>query len=91
MSSALIRMSAVDMKEAMMMTNQTTVDLSVLTQVLQKRGVWNYTEFEEGLPLGGTLLVRGYKCSACGFFRRKRYGMSNFCEECGARMKEDTK
>ena len=89
MSSALIRMSAVDMKEAMMMTNQTTVDLSVLTQVLQKRGVWNYTEYEEILPFGGSLLVKGYKCSACGFFRRKRHGMSNYCESCGAKMGGD--
>jgi hypothetical protein len=85
-------MSAADMKEAMTMTNQTTVDLSILKQVLTPRmGVWNYTEFEEVLPFGGSLLVRGYKCSECGFFRRKRHGMSKFCEDCGARMKEDTK
>ena len=30
---------------------------------------------------------RGYKCSNCGFFRSKNQGMSNYCEECGCKMK----
>lgn len=42
-------------------------------------------------PIGGELTVRGFQCANCGFFRRKRFGKSKFCEECGSRMRGDNK
>ncbi len=44
---------------------------------------WNYTELHEYLAGGGEIVKRGWECSNCGFFRRKKYGKSRFCECCG--------
>ena len=55
---------------------------------MQETAEWleaNYTEYFNG---GGSLLVKGYRCSNCGFFRRKKAGKSEFCEKCGRRMIE---
>ena len=30
---------------------------------------------------------RVWRCTKCGFFRRKKYGLSKFCENCGADMR----
>ena len=51
------------------------------------KGEWvdsNYTEYLNG---GGSLLIKGWRCTKCGFFRRKKYGLSKFCEDCGADMR----
>lgn len=70
------------------MTNNVQVDLSVLKQILnQPVAEWLPVEKTEVLPFGGELTVRGFACSNCGFFRRKRFGMSKFCEDCGSKMK----
>lgn len=74
------------------MTNNVQVDLSVLKQILnQPVAEWLPVEKTEVLPFGGELTVRGFVCSNCGFFRRKRFGKSKFCEECGSRMRGDNK
>lgn len=73
-----------------MRTDNATVDLSVLRQVLgtiPNAAEWKQTEIEEVLPFGGSLTKRGWICTHCGFFRRKRNGMSKYCEECGYAMK----
>ena len=49
---------------------------------------WIYTEFTKYFDGGGCLLIKGYKCSNCGFLRKKKQGKSNFCEDCGADMRE---
>ena len=75
------------------MDSRTTVDLSVLRQVLgtvHNQAEWKYTETEETLPFGGSLTKRGWICSNCGFFRRKKSGMSKFCEDCGYAMKGES-
>ena len=72
------------------MDNRTTVDFSVLRQALgtiPDTAEWKYTETEETLPFGGSLTKRGWICTHCGFFRRKKNGMSKFCEDCGSAMK----
>ena len=68
--------------------NNTRVDTTALRQLLGNltTGTWIYTEESRYLPGGGELTVRGYKCSNCGYFRRKRHGQSKFCEDCGAVM-----
>lgn len=74
------------------MTNNVQVDLSVLKQILnQPVTEWLPVEKTEVLPFGGELTVRGFACSNCGFFRRKRFGKSKFCEECGSRMRGENK
>lgn len=74
------------------MTNNVQVDLSVLKQILnQPIAEWLPVEKTEVLPFGGELTVRGFSCSNCGFFRRKRFGKSKFCEECGSRMRGENK
>lgn len=72
-----------------MKTNDTMIDFSVLKQVLETKpniAQWQYTEKTEELQFGGTLTIRGWTCSHCGFFRRKKRGMSKFCEDCGYKM-----
>ena len=67
------------------------LDLSVLKTVLtQTKSEWVTVEKTEVLPFGGELTVRGFQCANCGFFRRKRFGKSKFCENCGCRMKGET-
>ena len=44
---------------------------------------WIESEYTENLAGGGSLLIRGWRCPKCSFFRRKKYKMSNFCENCG--------
>lgn len=74
------------------MTNNVQVDLSVLKQILnQPVAEWLPVEKTEVLPFGGELTVRGFACSNCGLFRRKRFGKSKFCEECGSRMRGENK
>lgn len=74
------------------MTNNVQVDLSVLKQILnQPVAEWLPVEKTEVLPFGGELTVRGFACSNCRFFRRKRFGKSKFCEECGSRMRGENK
>jgi len=71
------------------MNKPTTINLSVLRQALgsiPNTANWEPIEYTENLSGGGELTVRGYKCSSCGFFRRKRHGMSKYCEDCGAKM-----
>ena len=51
-----------------------------------KTGSWEYVELTENLLGGGALTKRGYKCSNCGFFRHRKRGISNYCEECGCQM-----
>ena len=72
------------------MENRTTVDFSTLRQALgivQNNAEWVKTEKTEDLPFGGSLTIRGWTCSNCGFFRRKKHGISKFCEDCGYMMK----
>lgn len=67
----------------------TTIDLSVLKQalgVVPNVAEWKKTEKTEELPFGGSLTIRGWTCTHCGFFRRKKSGMSKFCEDCGYKM-----
>ena len=72
----------------MQKTNEVNVDLSLLKGLLaREEGEWLPVEKTEVLPYGGELIIRGFACSKCGFFRRKRFGMSKFCEDCGTRMK----
>ena len=52
---------------------------------------WVPHEYSRKFEGGGSILVRGYKCSACGFFRHKKNGTSPYCENCGANMKGETK
>lgn len=73
-----------------MRTDNATIDLSILRQALgaiPNAAEWKQTEIEEVLPFGGSLTKRGWICTHCGFFRRKRNGMSKYCEECGYAMK----
>ena len=75
------------------MENRTNVDLSVLRQalgVVPNQAEWMKTEKTEELPFGGSLTVRGWTCSNCGFFRRKKHGISKFCEDCGYMMKGES-
>ena len=72
------------------MNKPTTINLSVLRQALgsiPNSAEWKYMEIEETLPGGGSLTKKGWVCTNCGFFRRKKLGMSNFCECCGYSMK----
>lgn len=72
-------------------TEEVRVDLTMLKQVLEtkpKAATWIYKEYEEVLPFGGSLLKKGYICTHCGFFRRKRLGISAYCEACGYQMQE---
>ena len=75
------------------MENRTTIDLTVLRQALKvvpNTVEWKYKETEEILPFGGSLTKRGWVCSNCGFFRRKKFGISKFCEDCGYMMKGES-
>lgn len=68
--------------------NEVQVDLSVLANILTRtEGHWVPIEKTEVLPHGGELTIRGFACDRCGFFRRKRFGKSKFCEDCGSIMK----
>ena len=72
------------------MENRTTIDLSVLRQALgvtPNTAEWKKIERTEVLPFGGSLTVRGWICTNCDFFRRKKHGTSKFCEDCGSFMK----
>ena len=65
-----------------------SIDMAVESLKMQEPAEWleaNYTSYLNG---GGSLLVKGYRCSNCRFFRRKRFGKSEFCENCGRRMIE---
>ena len=53
-----------------------------------QKAQWVYTEFTKTYDGGGFLQLKGYKCSNCGFFRHKKKGKSNFCEVCGADLRE---
>lgn len=69
---------------------ETTIDFSVLRQALgtvSDSAEWKKTEKTEDLMYGGSLTIRGWTCTHCGFFRRKKSGMSKYCEECGYQMK----
>ena len=71
-----------------MKTNEIQIDLSLLkTALTRTEAVWVPIEKTEILPHGGELTIRRFSCSGCGFFRRKRFGKSKFCEDCGAKMK----
>ena len=72
------------------MENRTTVDFSALRQALgvkSNQAEWIKKEKTEDLQFGGSLTIRGWVCSNCGFFRRKKHGISKFCEDCGSAMK----
>lgn len=71
-----------------MKTNEIQIDLSLLkTALTRTEAVWVPIEKTEVLPHGGELTIRGFECDRCGFFRRKRFGKSKFCEDCGSIMK----
>lgn len=50
-----------------------------------KNGLWIYTERTEFLAGGGTLLLRGYECSNCKGFTRKKTGVKDYCNICGSK------
>ena len=52
----------------------------------QRSAQWIESGNTRNLDGGGVLTVRGFRCSHCGFFRRKKNGMSKFCEDCGFKM-----
>ena len=52
-------------------------------------GTWNYTELKKEYDNGASILIRGYKCSECGNFIHKKGGKKNFCDYCGADMREE--
>ena len=45
----------------------------------------NSTERTEHLDGGGSLLIRGYECSECKGFTRKKTGVKDFCALCGSK------
>lgn len=66
------------------------VEYETFREYERPHGEWKYLETTENLPYGGRLTKRGWVCSYCGFFRRKKSEMSKFCESCGAEMKGAT-
>lgn len=68
--------------------NETDVRALLAMLNPQKTASWIYCEESRFLAGGGELTVRGFKCSHCGFFRRKKNGKSKFCEDCGFKMDE---
>ena len=54
----------------------------------RKTGTWNYTEYSQKFEGGGSLLMRGWVCSECGCFIRKKHGTTKYCHECGTEMQE---
>lgn len=48
-------------------------------------GVWRYKEITEHFEGGGSLTVRGYECSTCKGFTRKKTGVKDYCSLCGSK------
>ena len=48
-------------------------------------GVWIYKEITEHFEGGGSLTVRGYECSTCKGFTRKKTGVKDYCSLCGSK------
>ena len=48
-------------------------------------GVWRYKEITEHYDGGGSLLIRGYECSNCKGFTRKKTGIRDYCSLCGSK------
>ena len=51
-------------------------------------GTWNYKEKSIKYDNGASILIRGFECSECGNFIHKKGGKKNFCDYCGADMRE---
>ena len=50
-----------------------------------KNGYWVATEHTEYFEGGGSILVRGYECSECKGFTRKKTGVKEYCSLCGSK------
>lgn len=50
-------------------------------------GFWIYTEHTEYFDGGGSIVVRGYECSNCRGFTRKKTGIKDYCSFCGSKNK----
>lgn len=57
-----------------------------ITELFTKRAEWIPFEYVKEYEGGGSIRVRGHKCSACDFFRHIKNGTSPYCENCGATM-----
>ena len=72
--------SKAQLKEAL----ETVISLAKDT----KQGLWIYKEITEQLNGGGSLLKRGYVCSNCNYFIRKKNGLQDYCAGCGSKNTE---
>lgn len=68
-------------------TTQITEAIETLIALARdsKNGFWIYKEVTEQLAGGGSLLLRGYECSICKGFTRKKTGVKDFCSLCGSK------
>ena len=52
-------------------------------------GRWINKEKQFKYDNGASLLIKGYECSECGNFIHRKSGKKNFCDYCGADMREE--
>lgn len=52
-------------------------------------GSWIYQEESEPIAGGGSLMVKGWRCPFCGNFVHKHKGRKNYCDNCGADLREE--
>jgi uncharacterized protein (DUF983 family) len=53
-----------------------------------RRAEWVPYEFTKEFESGGSIRIRGHRCTGGGFFRHYKNDVSPYCENCGAFMKK---
>ena len=58
-------------------------------EVERNRGAWTCVEYSKSYGGGCSILVRAYRCPFCKNERPKVKGRKNYCDNCGADLRED--